>query len=79
MEVHITIKDIGMIISNVLPKTKFKIKAEVQQPKITNGNMYLKIKVCKLPTSHLNNIYNQRLPPPPPVQIMSARIMQTLG
>ena len=44
MEDHITIKDIGMIISNVLPKTKFKIKAEVQQPKITNGNMYLKIK-----------------------------------
>jgi len=40
----VSIKEIGTIISSHLPKNKFTIKAEVQQPKITNGHMYLKIK-----------------------------------
>ena len=39
-----SIKDIGMIITNLLPKNKYNMKVEVSQPRITNGHMYLKLK-----------------------------------
>lgn len=40
----ISLKDLGIIITKSLPATKYSIKVEVSQPKITNGHMYLKIK-----------------------------------
>ena len=40
----ISIKDIGNIINNSLPKTSYKMKIEVRQPKISNGHMYMSLK-----------------------------------
>ena len=40
----ITLTDLGNIISKALPKTNFNIKAEIRQPKIKNGHMYLSLK-----------------------------------
>ena len=35
----ISLKDLGIIITKSLPSTKFHMKVEVSQPKITNGNL----------------------------------------
>jgi exodeoxyribonuclease VII large subunit len=39
-----TLNDLGNIITKALPKTSFNIKAEIRQPKIKNGHMYLSLK-----------------------------------
>ena len=41
---EITLNDLGNIITKSLPKTNFNIKAEIRQPKIKNGHMYLSLK-----------------------------------
>jgi exodeoxyribonuclease VII large subunit len=39
-----SLKELGSIITKSLPNTKYRVKVEVSQPKITNGHMYLTIK-----------------------------------
>ena len=40
----ISIKDLGTIITKSLPKNDFNIKAEIRQPKIKGGHLYLSLK-----------------------------------
>ena len=40
----ISIKDLGTIITKSLPKDNFSIKAEIRQPKLKGGHLYLSLK-----------------------------------
>lgn len=42
--IMISIKDLGTIITKSLPKNNFNIKAEIRQPKLKGGHMYLSLK-----------------------------------
>jgi len=40
----LNIKDLGFLIKKSLPRTNIKLKAEVRQPKFSNGHLYLNLK-----------------------------------
>lgn len=40
----LNIKELGILIKKTLPRTNIQLKAEVRQPKISNGHLYLNLK-----------------------------------